>query len=219
MASAGGGRLVSEYAEHWDDMREDWLEDERGLAWWEGEIAAQRETLGIIRIIAGIENPALAAFRDAHNLEHIRPSAHVNSPAVAAVLAEVARLEALAEHYLDNADESYPLASGAFDPTEGVCRTGLEIAEALADAAWRLLSAAQRRTRSLRSLMPLWVAGGRIAALRARISRGIRPTAAALTKSRPPASAAVRSLTRAAHAPPHTVEIPASVLMAGGGPL
>lgn len=193
---------MSEYAEHWDDMREDWLEDERATAWWEGEIAAQRETLGIIRLIAGIEHPAITAFRDAHDLERLEPSAHVNSPAVAAVLAEVARLERLAEHYLDHADESYPLASGAYDPTEGIHRSGLEIAEALADAAWRLLSAAQRRTRCLRSLMPLWVAGGRITALRARITGGKRPTAAALTKSRPPAVAAVQSLTRAAHAPP-----------------
>ena len=217
MASACGGRLVSDW-DRWDDAREDWLESEQALEWWEGEIAAQREDLGVLRIIAGIDDPEVSAFREAHGLEPLRRSAHVDSPAVAAVLAEVARLEALAEHYLDNADDSYPLASGAFDPPAGLSRSGLEIAEALTDAAWRLLTAAMRRTRCLRSLMPLWVAGGRIAALRSRIG-GQRPAAAPLTKSHHTASVAVHSLTRAAHAPPHTVEIPATVLTAGGGPL
>jgi hypothetical protein len=205
--------------DRWDEAREDWLEDERANEWWDREIAAQREALGVLRIIAGIEDPAVAAFREAHGLEPLRRSAHVDSPAAAAVLAEVSRLEALAEHYLDNADESYPLASGVYDPSEGWCRSGLEIAEALTDAAWRLLSAAMRRTQSFRALMPLRIAGGRIAALRARISRLLRPTAAALTKSHRPEAEAVGSLTRAAHAPPRTAEITATVQTAGGGPL
>lgn len=193
---------MSTWDEHWDDLREDYLADEAANEWWEGEIAAQREALGVLRIIAGLEDPAVTAFRREHGLEPLGVSAHVDSPAVAAVLAEVARLERLAEHYLERADEAFPLASGAFDPMEGLSRTGLEIAEALVDAAWRLLSAAQRRTRCLRSLMPLWIAAGRIANLRAHIHGGTRPAAAPLTRSHRPASAAVQSLTRAAHAPP-----------------
>lgn len=203
MASACGGGLVSTHGDDlWDDLREDTLADERAREWWEGEIAAQREALGVIRIIAGIDDPAVAAFRAAHGLEPLRRSAHVDSPAVAAVLAEVARLEALAEHYLDNADGAYPLASGAFDPAAGLSRSGLEIAEALADAAWRLLSAAMRRTRTLQALMPLRVAAGRVDSLRRRIATKRRPAPSRPTTSRRPETAAVQSLTHAAHAPP-----------------
>lgn len=199
---------------------EDWYEQARmdacaedeALAWWADEIERNRERLGIVRIIAGIHDPEVDAHRESIGLEPLRgPFPHADSPAVVAVLAEVARLERLAQGYLEDPEAMYPAGDGAL--------TGLEIAEHFTDAACRLLSAAVRRTHSLKALVGLRVASGRIAALRSHTTSPPRPTAVRPIEAYTPAGPEVMSLTHAAHAPPAGGVQTASVLIAGGGPL
>ncbi len=132
-----------------------------------------------------------------------RSRQEASGPGTAAVLTEIKRLTALAEDYLETAGGSYPLECGAYDPFEGIARTGPKWAAALAHTAWNLLTAAIRRTRSLRARIGLALAARRVASLRIRIAGRKAatfriPPARALT----PATGAFQSLTRAAHGPP-----------------
>lgn len=183
------------------------LEDE-ARAYWDAEVYAAWEGISALRLAAGFATPGVEGLR-----------ADLEGASVPAVLAEVRRLERLAWALLEHPEApAFEDRSGATDDYGGP-PTCLEYAQHALDEAWRILTAAVRRTRSLRALMALALAGGRIATVRARMWWVARPTAAPAYKSRRPRPAALLSLTRAAHAPPHAVEIPASVLIAGGGPL
>ncbi len=149
----------------------------------------------------------------------LRSRQEARGPGTDAMLIEIRRLTALAEACLADAQGTYPLKSGAYYPLDGISRTGLEVAEDLACTAQRLVTAAIRRTHSLRALMGFALVARRVASLRSRIAgrkaATLRiPPARALT----PAAGALRSLTRAAHGPP----LPGSYRLSaitGGGPL
>lgn len=219
MAPTCGGASVS----RWDpqdagdlEALEDWYEDARtdeaasdaAWEWAQGEIAEVFENLGAIAIAGGC-----GTFADdmARMGETVKPCAEVDSPAVAVILAEVGRLQRLAEEHLADPWEVHEICRLGRETGETV--HGLEIAQCLADRAWHLLAWAQRRTLSLRSLMGLSLAAQRISAIRETAYRGQRPPAARIKGSRRPRPAdAVLSLTRAAHAPPA-----AGVLSTGRG--
>jgi len=216
-----------------DDMRVDYMESEAGVFWWAEKSQRTGELLDELETLAGIPAPALDQWISRHGgaptptnrrgvtkawaAIALRGGALLAGPGTVSAHAEIARHMTLAEDYLANADDTYPLECGAYEPGLGISRTGLEAAEdSLADA-WRILTAALRITRSLRALVGLALLAGRVTALRIRIAgrkaATLRiPPARALT----PAAGALRSLTRAAHGPPVVGPYRLSVTAGGG---
>ncbi len=201
---------MDDHDDYGDAAHEWWAElndyGDAGNEWWAEELGRVGDV-----VLDSVE--AVARARALWSRQEAR------GPGTDAMLTEMRRLTALAEACLADAGGTYPLESGAYYPLEGISRTGLEVAEALASTVWKLLSAAIRRTNSLRTRIGLALVARRVASLRIRIAgrkaATLRtPRARALT----PAAAAFQSLTRAAHGPPlpGSYRLPATT---GGGPL
>ncbi len=185
---------------HYESGYDDYMDDVAAEEWWLEETADTRELLDTVTATAGVRDGVVG-------------------PEASVVMASVRRLTARAEEYLEDPDATYPLASGAYEPLDGISRTGLEVADALAHTAWNLLTAAIRRTCSLRARIELALAARRVASLRIRIA-GHKGTTLRTTPARAltPAAWALRSLTRAAHGPPLPGPYRLSAIT-GGGPL
>jgi len=156
--------------------------------WFAGEVDAAFCSLYDLRLAAGLCEP------DGRFV-----SLDLEGAAVAAGIAEVARLEGMAWALLQTPDERTYNRYGYEGPAH------LESAQTALHRAWRIIAAAIRSTRCLRARMGLALSLFRIGILRARITahRSPAPNRTPSGWSRAGIVADVfQSLTQAAHAPP-----------------
>jgi hypothetical protein len=213
MAAACGGRVVSIPAWDLDDlktaMRDDnasWeAELDAGAAAWFEAVDGAWQYLTTLRCAAGLSRNAPEGMR-----------VSIEGPARPAVMGEIRRLEKHVWRLLE--DPGAPAWEDKYG--EGFAPSSLEVAEQVLDEAWRILTSAARRTRSLRARIALALSIARIGVLRARIAH--RSPATSHTPSRRsrtgPLADVFRSLTQAAHAPPRVAAYPRPAI-AGGGTL
>jgi hypothetical protein len=178
--------------------------DAGAAAWFEAVNSANQSRLAL-RCATGFASNAPEGMR-----------VPLEGPATAAAMGEIRRLEGQVWRLLEHPeDPAWEDRHG-----EGYGPTSLEVAEQVLAAAWRILTSAARRTRSLRARIGLALSLIRIGVLRARIAhRSPAQSRTPSSRSRTgPLADVFRSLTQAAHAPPRVVANPRPAI-AGGGPL